>query len=216
MDISSSTQQKNWTPEEELAFIRKVIQDSRQSMVENGKPYIAWGLVVALMMFATYIEALTGGNGSITGWLWLIFGTAIGIASIRWARQEGPKQQSRPFADRLGGAIWGACGGTLGLVIVLVNVGRAIDPELYIDPLLVCPLVSLILGIAYFLSGIVNDLKWLRNIGFAWWIGGSAMFFIHSIHVLAVYGMMLLVFQVIPGILLYRNHKHATLSAFSH
>lgn len=200
------------SPEEELAFIRKVILDSRRAMIENGKPYIYWGCVVAFMMTLTYIEALLGrpligGNYYITGWLWLGFGVLFGGMSIAWSKKTDKDKQVKSFADRLAGAIWAACGGTLGLLLITVFVGRSIDPQLDIDPLLVCPLVSFILGIAYYLSAIVNDLPWMKWIATAWWVGAVGMFFIHSVHVLGIYAAMIICFQVVPGLVMHKNYN---------
>src|SRR5947208_1137413 len=45
--------------QEELAFIRKIIAESRATFVEDGKPYIIWGILVALAMGMTYFSVLT-------------------------------------------------------------------------------------------------------------------------------------------------------------
>ena len=45
-------------PSQELAFIRKIMAESRRALAEDGKPYIAWGIIVALGMTDTYLSAL--------------------------------------------------------------------------------------------------------------------------------------------------------------
>jgi hypothetical protein len=197
-------------PEDELQYIRKIIDDSRAAFVEDGKPYIMWGLIVAIGMGFTYFSALTQRDIGV-GWAWLVL-VLFGWGSIIYYMFQKKKQpaRARSFVDRIQGSIWGACGGTLGLALILIlnfpHSGNA--PQL--DSIYTCFVASLILGIAYFLSGIANDLNWLRNVGFAWWAGAIVMYLWPTVHVLGIYAGMLLLFQVVPGIILQRRYKRIT------
>jgi len=197
-------------PEEELLFIRKIIDESRMTFMENGKPYIFWGLIVAIGMGLTYLSALTGKDlylGEV--WIGLI---VLGWGMIAYYVIQKKKQpaRARSIIDRFQGAIWGACGGTLGLSLILIlNFQHAGDTP-SIHPIYACFISSLILGIAYFLSGIANNLNWLRNIGFAWWAEAVITYLWPSVHVLGIYAGMLILFQVVPGIILLRRYKRIT------
>ena len=37
-------------PEEELQFIRKILDESRARFAQSGEPYIVWGLIIAIGM----------------------------------------------------------------------------------------------------------------------------------------------------------------------
>lgn len=194
-------------PEDELQYIRNIIADSRKAFVEDGKPYIIWGLIVAVGMGVTYLSALMQ-RDLFSGYVWLgliLYGWGTIIYYIIQKRKQ--PDRARSFMDRIQGSIWGACGGTLGLGLILILMFPHSANEPSINPIYACYFTSLILGIAYFLSGIANDLKWLRNIGFAWWAGAVVMYLWPSIHVLGLYTAMLLVFQVIPGIILQRRYR---------
>jgi hypothetical protein len=204
------TSQQTLRPEDELQYIRKIIADSRAAFVEDGKPYIVWGLLVAIGMTITYISALTN-HDLYTGFIWIgltLLGYAYIIYYVRKKRKQEPRV--RNVLDRIQGSIWGACGGTIGLVIIIIMGNSTVNGTWIIAPLLLCFIVSAILGIAYFLSGVVNDLKWLRNVGFAWWAGSIIMCFWQSVHVLGLYALMMVLFQVIPGIILQRRYKRIT------
>ncbi len=195
------------SPDAELQYIRKIIADSRTAFVEDGKPYIIWGLIVAVGMGITYVSAYTQ-RDLYTGFVWMGL-VLFGWATIIWyiiKKRRAPKRATS-FMDRIQGAIWGACGGALGLgVLLIVSYPHAADlPSIH--PIYACFVSSLILGIAYFLSGIANDLNWLRNIGFAWWAGAVVMYVWPTIHVLGIYAAMLLLFQVVPGIILLRRYR---------
>ncbi len=205
----TSDLQTELTPDQELAYIRKIMADSRRAFAEDGKPYILWGALVAIGMTITYISALAD-HDFYTGYIWIGL-VLIGYVNIFYYIRKKKKAETRvkSIIDRIQGAIWGACGGTIGLVIVVFMANSTVDRNWLslLAPLLVCFIVSAILGIAYFLSGIVNDLKWLRNIGFAWWAASIVMFFWQSIHVLGLYALMMVLFQVVPGIVLNRKYR---------
>ena len=40
---------------EEIQFIRSVIEESKKSVVYNGKDYIFWGVIVIVGMMSTYL-----------------------------------------------------------------------------------------------------------------------------------------------------------------
>ena len=196
------------SPDEELAFIRQIISDSRRSFSEDGKPYIVWGLLVAIGMTITYLSAVLDRDFYV-GYIWMGL-VLLGYGYILWMmKQERAKKRTKNFVDRVQGAVWGACGSALGLGIFLcmVQINRGPDGVPPIHPYYACVISALILGIAYFLSGFTMEVKWLRNLGIVWWIGAVAMFAFASVHMLAVYAGMLICFQVIPGILLNRRYR---------
>ncbi|MRR09136.1 hypothetical protein EG831_03420, partial [bacterium] len=64
--------------QQELAFIRKVIEDSRTTMIDNGYEYIVWGAIVALGMFATYaLDRLHASAWAAGGWIYLALWIAV-------------------------------------------------------------------------------------------------------------------------------------------
>src|SRR5580692_12679480 len=97
--------QQNLRPEDELQYIRKIIADSRAAFVEDGKPYIMWGLIVAIGMSFTYFSALTGRDIGV-GWAWLVL-ILFGWGSIIYYMFQKRKQAKRvqSFVDRIQGAI---------------------------------------------------------------------------------------------------------------
>src|SRR5438477_7203588 len=102
-------------PDEELQYIRKIIAESRASFVEDGMPYIWWGLIVAIGMGITYLSVLTQ-RDLYDGYVWLAL-VLFGWGTIIYYMIKKKKQpeQVKSFVDRIQGAIWGACGSALGL-----------------------------------------------------------------------------------------------------
>jgi hypothetical protein len=204
--------ENTYSPQEELAYIRKIITDSRASFVEDGKPYIWWGIIVAVGMTLTYISVLTQ-TELYVGYVWIGL-TMIGWGSIIYHVREKKKMvaRSKSFIDRIQGAIWGACGAAIGISVFLIILSSNWNPG-NVPPIhqyYICFVTSMIVGIAYLLSGIANDLKWLSNVGYAWWVGAAYMIIVPSVHNLLIYALMIVFFQVVPGIILMKRYKRMT------
>ena len=85
------------TAQEELAFIRKVMEDSRSSFADNGKPKLVWGAIVALGMLYTYIQALAQSDLYVM-WVWI--GISIfGWGYIFWEDNQRDKKIPCPDSD---------------------------------------------------------------------------------------------------------------------
>jgi hypothetical protein len=206
-------EQPSSSAHDELAYIRQIIDNSRLAFVEDGKPYILWGILVPLGMTVTYISALQDHDYG-TGYVWIGL-TLCGWIYVAWySRHKVKTQRARSILDRIQSAVWGAIGSMIGLLIVMIYVGHSFgSSELPgINPFYICSLTAILIGIGYFLSGIANDLRWLRNVAFAWWAGAVVMYLWPSIHVLGLYALMIVLFQVVPGIVLYRAYRTKTAS----
>jgi hypothetical protein len=189
---------------EELAFLNKVIRDSRRSVIDNGLSFIVWGVLVTIGVGAIYIERLNE-SWSWSGWVWLVTIVSGIIFSIFYGRRR-TQSPVQTFAGNLLGRLWSALGISMGLVGFVGSISGMITP-MAISPLMAC-----FLAVPYYVSGIVYDLKWFRNLAFGWWVGAIVMFMWDSPHTLGLYCLLMICLQIIPGILLYRRWKN-TMSA---
>jgi hypothetical protein len=192
--------------QQEIAFIKKVIQDSRMAVVDNGIEYIVWGLLVALGMFGsvalTHFRMISH-DGSWVGWvLWIaVMGAGWTFSLIRHLRlwRHDPTET---LANRILRAIWLCCGIAIMILIFVHGATVARDPG---------PAIALVLGIGFIMSGMLMDFAPLRWAGVCWWVGSVALLFIHSDQLeLLVFGGMTIMLQVLPGVLLYRRWKHSS------
>lgn len=196
------------TAQDELAFIRKMMADSQTTIIDDGKPSIVWGIIVSIGMLATYFAALADTDFGIA-WMW------IGLSVIGWLyvyyyrTQKVKTAKIKTLTGRLIGSIWGASGFAIGLVIMLTFVAPQVSGQWVIDPVALTSIASIILGIAYFMTGILYGKRWVRNISVGWWAGAAVMMFWPSVHVLMMYALMLIAFQIIPGVVMYRASKQS-------
>jgi len=196
------------SPNQELQYIRNIMAESRKALAEDGKPYIAWGLIVALGMINSYISALIQVDLA-SGWVWIglvLLGYIYIFYYVRKKKKETPRVKS--FIDRLQGAIWASVGSTIGLTVLLITIRASQNNgDVQISPFYICYFTAVLTGIGYFLSGFALDIKWLRNIGYVWWVLSIVMFMWPSIHVLGLYAGAMICFQVVPGIILNRKYR---------
>ena len=71
----------------------------------------------------------------------------------------------------------------------------------------ISPLIAVLLGTAFLVCGVLYGKSWVSYLSIGWWGGAIAMFFMHNLETLLVMIGMLILFQVIPGLVLYREFK---------
>jgi hypothetical protein len=174
------------------------MQDSRRIGVDNGVRYIFWGLWVTAAALVAYFSAVE--KLGLGGYIW---GIAIPLGwLIDWllTRRNQSRSEPRTLAGRVLTAVWVACGvamSLVGFVGGMTVVGKGVTGVL-----------SIITGLGLFVSGVVSDSWWLRYYAaFGWWIGGVVMFFFPGTHVFLLLAAEMLLFQFVPGIVVYRQWK---------
>jgi len=184
---------------DELVFIRKVIEETKKAVVYNGKDYIFWGVLVIVGMMSTYIFHLSGLYFNYF-WIWVVLIPIGWIFSI-YNRIKLKEKHPPTYSGKLIGAVWAAAG------IAMTIVGFVGPMMGAIKPMAISPIACIIMGSAYFVSGKIVDVKWLGNLSFGWWIGGIVLLFVTSIHSFLIMALLMLFFQTLPGIIIYRKYK---------
>jgi hypothetical protein len=184
---------------DELQFIKKVIEDSRKSITYNGMDYIFWGIIVIVGMLIQYF-ALLRHNYFNFFWIWAVLIPIGWVFSFYNARSKKEKLP-RTFSGRIISAVWGATGIGMTLLGFIGTMSGGINGEF------VSPILSVVLGTGYYITGKIVEAKWVSNIAFCWWIGGIVMFYYHGVHSILIMALMMLFFQTVPGVIIYRKYK---------
>ncbi len=185
----------------DLSIIKKIMEDSRQLNTDNGKHYLFWGILVTFALLCNYIMLLTGTTGNYIGLMWFVLMISGAIADVLIGRKESRIRKARTYAGDIIGSLWLASGIAMFMFGFLGMVTKAYNP------VFICPIISTSLGISYFTSGAIQKLKWLRNIAFGWWAGAALLFIFPSVHSLLFFAIMMICFQIVPGIILNINSK---------
>jgi len=186
--------------ESEISMIKQIMDDSKRIVVDDGKGYIIWGALIVIGLLGTYFLILSKLYNYI-GWLWIVVIGSGWIFTIIINVVKGHKKKVRTFAGKILGALWFSCGITM-TIVGFVGTGSGSFGAYTISPMM-----AVILGIAYFVTGVIYGLPWVRNIAAGWWIGAIVTFIWSGMYSLLVFAGMMIVLQIIPGIILYSKFK---------
>lgn len=185
----------------ELSVIKKIMEDSRNAVLDNGIHYIFWGVIVTFALLVNYAMLLTRTSMNYIGMMWFILMISAAIVDGIIGHRQVKRSRVRTYAGDLLSSLWKATGIAMFMFGFLGIVTRAYDP-IYISPV-----ISTTLGIAYYTSGAIQQLKWLKYISFGWWAGAFYLFIFPSVHTLLIFAIMMICLQVIPGLILNRKYK---------
>ncbi len=187
--------------ETELAVIKKIMEDSRQTVMYNGIHFIFWGTLVATCLIINYLLLVTHTFVDKIGLLWMVMMPLGAVVDVMIGRHLERNQPVTTFAGRLLGALWTASGVSMFIFGFLGPMSGAYKH------IFICPIISVVLGVSFFTSGSIQQLNWLRNLAFGWWAGAAVMFLFPGIHTLLIFALMVIGMQVVPGILINRHYR---------
>jgi hypothetical protein len=191
--------------ESELTLIKQMMADSRRVVADNGRHYIFWGVVVTGALIANYIMALQNIPMKTAGMMWFITMVTASIIDAVIERRQAKRTKVRTFAGKLLGSLWTASGLSMFMLGFVGTMTGAYNP------IYICSLISIVLGVAYYTSGAIQQIKWLQWLSLGWWSGAVFTFVYPSVHTLFIFAVMMVCFQVVPGIILYKKWKNANL-----
>lgn len=188
-------------PHSDLAYIRRVMEDTRRAVYVHGGYFIVWGVVIGLGLIGTWLTAT--GQWSVAPMAYWTACLALGgIGMLLLIRAERREPVEAP-AGRLIGMVWISMGISM-LIIFFIGVGSG-----HLGGQHMSALSSALVGGAVFMTGTLAGLAWLRNLSFGWWAGSAVMFAWPGLYVLLLMGVMLFAFYVVPGVILIRMKRTA-------
>ena len=198
--------------EMELAFIKNAIQESRRATYDYGMIMIVWGIITILGFCGNYvniyhrhiIESLFWKDIKMFLWIWVTctgIGTIYSVIHILRKRKTG---YPRTFIGKIVISTWI---GSLVAIILLTFIGTVTQG---IRLWAISPVVSTILGVGFYISGMISSQRWCRNLAFCWWIGAFGMFLRgddKDFWGLLIIPFMVFTFFIIPGIIIFYKER---------
>ncbi len=185
---------------QELAFIKKVMTDSRKILIDDGKGTIFWGLLISFGLLITYLSVVQNWEAFLS-WFWPVLIAFGWIYTIVTEMRHERKRRVKTFAGKIMGAVWIAFGISATILGFVGTVSGAYHS------VIISPLIAVLLGTGYLVSGLLYGKSWVSYLSIAWWGGAIVMFFMQNLETLLIMIGMMILFQVIPGIILYREFK---------
>lgn len=187
--------------ESEITFIKKVIEDSRRATLDNGKYYILWGVLIGIASILTYAGVSKGLPDNFINWVWMNCIVIGWVLTIILLVKDRKKERHNTFAGRIITHTWVGAGVTMA-VIAFIGITTKVIPY---DA--ICPIIAAISGGANYISSRVQKSGFILAVAIGWWIGAGIMFFMQGIEIILFYGVLLSLFSIIPGIVLYYRWK---------
>lgn len=185
----------------ELSLIKKMMDDSRKISLDNGWHFIYWGSLVTTALLLNYILIIVHAKQQYIGWMWFIMMIGGAIAGGIMEKRHERKKKVHTIAGRIIGSLWFASGIAMFIYGFLGSISGGYN-SVYI-----CPVISTSLGISYFTTGEIQQVKLLKYVAFGWWVGAVFLFFYPGIHTLLIFALMMICFQIAPGVIINRKFK---------
>ena len=177
------------------------MEDSRKVNVDNGIHYIFWGILVTSALLINYVMILNRTSGKYIGFMWLILMVSGAVADGFIGRREDRNRKVHTYASRLLGSLWMSSGIAMFMYGFIGTITGAYNP------VFISPIISTSLGISYFTSGAIQQIKWMQYLAIGWWTGAIVLFIFPSIHTLLIFAVMMVGLQIVPGIILNINSR---------
>jgi hypothetical protein len=183
---------------EDIALIRRAIEDGAAYATAGSPDMLVWGIAVAIGYLGTY-ACIRGWSPVAPGplwaaclglpWLFSLRRVATGLAG-RKVRARGPMAQALAM-------LWFGCGiflTILGIAVMATDEGRNGWCS---------AVVAGVMGIGFFASASLTRLLWLRWVAIAWWLGEVALFALrHRAEALPLAAALMLLLLTGPGYVL--------------
>ena len=95
--------------QQELAFIKKVMTDSRKILIDDGKGTIFWGLLISFGLLITYLSVVQNWE-TLLSWFWPVLIAFGWIYTIVTEIRHERKRRVKTFAGKIMAAVWIAFG----------------------------------------------------------------------------------------------------------
>ncbi len=191
-------------PEQDLAFIRRLMDETQQTVADNGSHFLVWGLLapVGLVLTWLYAEGRPVADPRLVWGAVLVVGWGLSL----WLGMRGSgRARVRTGGRRVLGVVWLSCAVTMTLVALAGLLGSVVPMES------LAGLMAALMGLGIVATGVLTGTRWLAGVGGAWWAGAGVMLFVPGTYVLLLLAAMALLLELVPGMLLYTRSRRTVI-----
>lgn len=189
---------------EDLAFIRKIMDESRSFAEVGGQYFVIWGMATGTAMLLTWamVQGLVPGSAAAIYGLWVVALFAATGLSIWRGREERREPVVHPVNRQIG-AVWFAIGMPM---MLLFFVGQ---PYGLVKAFAIPSTAAALLGSGIYLTGSLAKINWLRNLAVVWWLASIGLMLVRGPAVFLCYAILIFALYVVPGIKLNQIARRA-------
>jgi hypothetical protein len=190
-----NARQEGALAQEDLAYIRRVLDATRDATRLSGSHYLLWGTLIGAGLLLTWLllERWLPWPPAAIAWVWGVL-TVLGWVGSGWLlRREHVRAPAIGHAARQMGLVWAGFGITAPLLYFAGSVFGPVPPQA------LSGLMALCMGLAVWAVGLIAGIGWFRNLALAWWLGGALLLAWPGQHGVLVLAAMMLLLFALPG-----------------
>ena len=188
---------------EDIAFIRRAVEQGRGYAGSCGLDMLIWGVAVAAGYLGTY-ATVKGWWRIVPNLLWAVCIVLPWLYSLRGSLRRlvsgAQPGTARPPIRQALQMLWFGCGIFLSTFAVAVILAGEMRQGWFNAVSAGIP------GIAFFVSSYLCNLSWMRLVAIGWWIAALTLYALrHHVEVLLLSSAFMLVLLALPGFVLWRR-----------
>lgn len=187
--------------QQEISIIKNMIEKTKRETAESGHLFIFMGIAAAVFVLIISLLELYKLFDLI---LPAMIALAIinGIIGFFVVTKIEKKEKATTYPKTVVLTLWFVCSMTILMLTFLF-------PFLNVYPFRALPvLVSLILGIAVFISGVIYEMRAIQWLSLSWWIGACLMALSQSEFRFLIMIASIVIGWIIPGGILNKQYKN--------
>lgn len=185
---------------EDLAFIKQVMADSQQVLIDNGKIFIMLSLIALTGILIKIIKDLLGYTFNNL-YIWIPIIVVGWTFTVLFKKRLYARMSGTSYTTRAMDGIWAAFAISACILGIIGYISGGIRA------LAVAPALMILFGCGQYMSGVVSNRRWIITMAYGWWAAAIITFFWPGEYAVLVLGLLLILFQLIPGLVLYKNWK---------
>lgn len=194
----------------ELAYVRALAEEGRNTPLIGGVFYLIWGGLMGLAALIVYLHVVDVVSTELAGGFapWVTAGAIGWILSFTVGRRAGTKPGAQTLGNKTANAVWLAVGIFMTLLFIGMIVSHerhaaAYDVPSYFLFSFMFPIAFGVYGVAFFATATAARLTWLRWFAcLAWGFSLICLFLLGSAHQLLVGAIGTVVCAALPGVIL--------------
>lgn len=191
---------------EDLQHIKQMMARNQRSLVDNGLSYIINGIGIAIGVPVTMLMGFNGLESYIL-YVWLVLIAVMVAANLAANKRIEKNRKVITFGSEVFKTVWGACGVSIMIIFLLSFLDAGLlSAAFYVS-------CASILAIGYVLTGVINDLKFMKVLAIFWWLTAVTCGLWGSFGSLEFmpifFSGMVLTLQLIPAFIIYKKWKRA-------
>ncbi len=159
---------QNFTAEENLAYIRSVMETTRKRTTQSGSFLAVWGTLSSLVTFFQYLAIAGSFPLAYMPYLWGSFVIAGTGYSILKGRSMASKNGDLSGNELITANLFTAIGISI-FIFFVANIAAVIMGTIDHMGVEVCYVISLVMAIAFYGASYSTGIKWLRLVAYGWW-----------------------------------------------